>query len=251
MQIEAVPSNFSALKAMLKADGTIAWRQRRAMLMTFLMPIVFVVAWHSLIKLLGAAGVLSICITIGLPAVGLMNYPRSVARDRERGVFQRLRAAPISTWVIMSSRIIIQTLMIVLMTIITYIAAVVFDKISVPFGNVLLIILAGAVGGLSVLGLGQLVVGYIKSSESVNAVVRLLYFPFAVLGAISGEIGLFGNTVKNIVHWSPFGTTQTIIAAAAGTPTAIHAILVAFVITLGYGVVFAALGIRRFRWSVN
>lgn len=250
MYIESVPSSKTALKAMIKADRTIAWRQRRAMLMTFLLPVIFVVSWKSLIPAVGAAGVLSICIAIGLPSVGLMAYPMSVARDRERGVFQRLRAAPIPTWVIMASRIIVQLILIAIMVIVTYLAGDIIDKISLPLGSVILTIVAGVAGGLSFLGLGQLVVGYVKSSESVNAVVRLLYFPFAILGAI-GEIGLFGQVVKTIVTWSPFGTTQQILAAAMGADISAGRAALAFLITLGYGILFAAIGIRRFKWTTE
>jgi hypothetical protein len=61
-------------KALLKADFIVQWRQRRALFMSLLMPVIFVVSWKSLIPEIGAAGVLSICIAIGLPATGLMGY---------------------------------------------------------------------------------------------------------------------------------------------------------------------------------
>ncbi|HZZ99482.1 MAG TPA: ABC transporter permease [Candidatus Paceibacterota bacterium] len=250
MYIESIPPAGKVFKAMFKADTTVLWRQRRAMLMTFLMPIVFVVSWKSLIPVVGAAGVLSICIAIGLPAVGLMSYPMSVARDRERGVFQRLRAAPIPTWTIMTSRILAQVFIVVIMTLVTYAAAVFADHITLPMGNVVLMVLAAAIGGISFLGLGQMVVGYVKSSESVNAVARLLYFPLAIVGAL-GEIGLFGQLIQKAVDWSPFGTTQTILAASMGGTDLSMTVGLAVLVTLGYGVLFAFAGIRRFQWSVN
>jgi ABC-2 type transport system permease protein len=249
MYIESVPSTSTVFKAIFKADRIVAWRQRRAMVMTFLMPIIFVISWRSLIPVIGGIGVLAICIAIGLPAVGLMSYPMSVARDRERGVFQRLRAAPIPTMVIMTSRILVQVILIVLMTILTYLVARSADHIVLPLGNVILMVIAAAIGGISFLGLGQLVVGYIKSSESVNAVVRLLYFPFAILGAIA-EAGLFGELTKKVIEWSPFGTTRAILAASMSGTFNIT-VLLALLATLGYGIIFAALGIRRFQWAVN
>lgn len=248
--LERVPSTSSVFRALLRADTVIAWRERRSLLMTFALPVIFVITWRSLIPTLGGIAVLAISITIGLPAVGLMSYPMSVARDRERGVFQRMRATPIPVWTIMASRLVVQTVVIVLMTVISYVAAVFVDQIVLPPGNVVLMVIAATLGGISFLGLGQLVVGYVKGSESVNAVVRLLYFPFAILGAI-GEAGLFGTIVKKIVDWSPFGTTQTIMSAAMGGRTAADVAFLALILTIAYGAAFAAIGIRKFRWSVS
>lgn len=250
MYIESIPQTKSVFKAIFRADRTIAWRQRRAMVMTFFMPIIFVISWKSLIPVIGAAGVLSICIAIGLPAVGLMSYPMSVSRDRERGVFQRLRAAPIPTWVIMTSRLLVQLLVILLMIIVTYTAAVFVDRISLPFGNVIMMLVAGVIGGASFLGLGQMIVGYIKSSESVNAIVRLLYFPLAVLGAIA-DLNVFGDLIRRIVDWSPFGVTQTILSAAMGGIPISTTVWLALLATIGYGILFAFAGIRKFQWSIN
>ena len=150
----------------------------------------------------------------------------------------------------MASRILVQAFIIVIMTLVTYFVAHDIDKITIPPLNVVLMVLAAALGGFSFLGLGQLVVGYIKSSESVNAIVRLLYFPFAVLGAI-GEIGIFGNTVKQIVEWSPFGTTKTILSAAMGGAIPPHTVWLSVLATFGYGLILAGIGIKRFQWSIN
>ena len=114
------PSTGNVFKALLKADFRIQWRNRRALMLTLIMPVVFIVTWKTLIPVMGADAVLATCIAVGLPATGLMSYSMAIARDRERGVFQRLRAAPISTSAIMLSRIAVQLVVIMLMTFITY-----------------------------------------------------------------------------------------------------------------------------------
>jgi ABC-2 type transport system permease protein len=248
--VRPIPSYQAVLKALFRADLRTQWRQRRAVIMSLLVPIIFVISWKSLIPEIGAAGVLSICIAIGLPAIGLMSYSQTVARDRERGVFQRLRAAPIPTSAIMISRIAVQLVVVLFMAIATYAFGNAVDGIHLPLLNILLLLIAALVGGLSFLGLGQFVVGSIKSSEGVNAAARLIYFPLAIIGAL-GQIGLFGKVVETIVTYSPIGTTKTLLAAAMD----VHAIglstLWALLITLGYGIFFAAIGIKRFTWAIN
>jgi ABC-2 type transport system permease protein len=237
-------------KALLKADFIVQWRQRRALFMSLLMPVIFVVSWKSLIPEIGAAGVLSICIAIGLPATGLMGYAGTMARDRERGVFQRLRSTPISSRTIIMSRLIVQLAVIALITLVTCFFAYYVDHISIGFLELLLILIASVVGGAAYLAIGQFVVAFVKSSEGVNAATRLLYFPLSIVGAL-GTIGLFGTIVKNIITWSPFGTTQTLLQAAIDPSHMTIVTLWALLGTLAYGIVFASIGIKWFQWSSN
>lgn len=245
-----LPSSKKAFKALLRADAIIQWRQRRALIMSIVLPVIFVFSLKDLIPTIGAAAVLSICIAIGLPSTGLMGYSQSIARDRERGVFQRLRTTPIPTWVIMASRIIIQLAVILFITLTTCFFAYHIDHISIGIDSLLLVCIAALVGGLSFIAIGQCIVAFIKSSEAVNAAVRLIYFPLVIIGAI-GEIGSFGNTVKQIAVWSPFGTMQTILAAAIKPSTIGLPTLWALLATLAYGLFFACIGIAGFQWSVN
>ncbi|HEV8666342.1 MAG TPA: ABC transporter permease, partial [Candidatus Paceibacterota bacterium] len=208
LAIKKVPSPTEALKYLLRADATVQWRSRRSLFMSLLVPVIFLISWKSLIPTFGAATVLSICISVGLPAMGLMGYALSLGRDREKGIFQRLRAAPIPTWVIMGSRILVQVSLIVLMALVTCAFAYEIDHISIGFVSILLIILSAALGGLSFLALGQLIVAFIKSSDAINATTRLVYSAVAVVGAI-GQLGVFGVSVQKIVEYSPLGTSRT------------------------------------------
>src|SRR5215831_11995975 len=93
-----IPSTRSVLSSLLRADFTTQWRNRRSVILVVLVPVVILLSWKSLVPKLGGGFVLSNCITIGLNAIGLMGYTNSVARDRDKGVFQRLRVAPLPSW---------------------------------------------------------------------------------------------------------------------------------------------------------
>ena len=248
--IKPIPSTREVFKSLMRADFRVQWRNRRALLMTLVMPIIFVISWKSLIPVIGAANVLAICISVGLPATGLMAYSSSIARDRERGVFQRLRAAPIPTWAIMLSRIAVQIAVIMAMALFTYWVGHSADGISIPLYSIPLMLIAAAIGGFAYLAIGQAIVGLIKSSDAVNAAARLIYLPLAIVGAL-GETGLFGTAVQNIVTYSPFGTTKTLILWSVSGTAPSSGTLLALVLTLGYAAVFAYIGIRNFKWSVQ
>ncbi|MGH9809863.1 MAG: ABC transporter permease, partial [Terriglobia bacterium] len=138
----------------MRADLTVQWRQRRSLLMSVAAPVIFIIAWKSLIPVVGAASVLAICVAIGIPGTGLMGYSLAIARDRERGVFARLRAAPVPTWAIMISRIIVQMIVIVLMSLLTCIVAYFYDKITFGIGNLILILFISSIGGLAFIAIG-------------------------------------------------------------------------------------------------
>ena len=97
----ALPTNKSVLAALLRADFITQWRNRRSMILILLIPVIILLSWAPLVPVFGGAFVLSNSITIGLTAIGLMGYSNSIARDRDKGIFQRLRVAPLQPWSIM------------------------------------------------------------------------------------------------------------------------------------------------------
>src|SRR5580698_6388169 len=124
-----LPPTSAVYTALLKADLTTQWRNRRASLMVILLPVIIVIAWKGLIGKAGGAFVLSNAMTLGLNAIGLMGYSNTIARDREKDIFQRLRVAPAPNWTIMGSRLAVQLVMIILMTAIVMIIGYQYDHI--------------------------------------------------------------------------------------------------------------------------
>src|SRR5678809_537642 len=107
-------------------------------MLVVLVPIVILISWKGLVEKFGGTFVLSNCITIGLNAIGLMGYSNAIARDRDKGVFQRLRVAPIPSWSIMMSRLLVQLAMILIVTTAIFVVGNNYDKISLsPSGYLL------------------------------------------------------------------------------------------------------------------
>jgi len=245
-----IPRVSSALNALLRADFTAQWRNRRSVVLVLLVPVIILISWKGLVERLGGAFVISICITIGLTAIGLMGYTNSVARDRDKGIFQRLRVGPIPSWTIMASRLTVQLFMIVLLTILIFIVGFYVDKISLsPTGYLFGFVMALA-GGTVYLGLGQMLVGLIKHPETVSAITRLVYFLFIMVGML-GELGALGKEVQQAVIWSPFGTVKRIVSDGLQPANWTGDSGMAFMVTVGYAVVFSVLGIKWFKWNTK
>ena len=216
--------------------------------MVILVPSIILISWKNLVDLKGGAFVLANCITVGLNAIGLMGYSNSVARDREKGIFQRLRVAPASNWNIMASRLTVQLLMILILTIVVFIVGWQFDKITISAAGYVAGFGMAFIGGAVYLSLGQVIVGLIKNPETVNATSRLVYFFFIMIGMF-GDLGMLGDTIGKITKYSPYGAVKHIVSTALVPGTWDKEASISLLLTIAYTVVFSVLGIKWFRWS--
>ena len=244
----SLPKTSTVFSSLLRADLTTQWRNRRASILVVLIPSIILVTWKGLIPMFGAGFVLANCITVGLNAIGLMGYTNSLARDRDKGIFQRLRITPAPRWTIMVSRLTVQLLMIVIVTILLFIVGYQADNIVMQPGGYARAFGVAIVGGAVYLSLGQVIVGLIRNAETVNVVTRLVFFLFIMIGMV-GSLGSLGKEIKEISKWSPYGTVQRILADALNTGAWNNTSSMALLATIGYILAFTILGIRFFRWQ--
>ena len=242
-----IPNPSEAFRSLIRADFTTQWRNRRSVMMSLLVPLIILITWKGFIDKYGGAFVFSISLTIGLVSIGMMGYAISVARDRDKGIFQRLRVTPMPTSFIMISRLMVQLGMIAILTLGVFIIGYQVDKISLTPAGYVLTFITAFLGGALYLGFGQMIVGLIKNAETVNSTTRLVYIAFIMLGMF-GEIST-NIEFKNIIHWSPFGTVKTILASAMQPATWNYDATIALVATVAYALVFSFLGIKWFKWS--
>jgi ABC-2 type transport system permease protein len=245
-----IPKTSTVMAALLRADFTTLWSNRRSVIMVLLVPMIIVFSWKGYVAAMGGAFVLSNAITLGLIAIGLMGYANSIARDRDKGVFQRLRVSPLPLWTIMVSRLIVQLALILLLTILVFISGYQFDNITMSAGGYVLTFFGSMIGGAVYLSLGQVIVGSISNAETVNSTSRLIYFAFIIIGMF-GQFDEFGKEFKEAVTWTPYGTVKTIVEVSLEPAKWDSHTSVALLLTLGYTIVFATLGIKWFKWNTK
>jgi ABC-2 type transport system permease protein len=245
-----IPKTSIALSALLRADFTTQWRNRRSVVLVLLVPIIIIISWKGLVEKFGGPFILSNGIGIGLTALGLMGYSNSIARDRDKGVFQRLRVAPVPSWAIMVSRLVVQLLMMVLITTVVFVIGKISDGISLSFTGYLLTYFTAFVGGAVYLSLGQVIVGLIKNPETVNSTSRLVYIAFIMIGMFSA-LGAFDKFIQlsEILRWLPYSTVNKILAAGMAPASWNADDTYALLATIGYTIVLTIIGIKKFKWE--
>src|SRR5260370_12005202 len=103
----------------------------------------------------------------------------TVARDREKGVFQRLRVTPAPTWTIMTSRLLVQVAAIVAMALVVLVAAGIFEHVSLTAGAYVLTFICLIFSSALFLGVGHALAGLLKSAAPLNPLAPIPYLPLS------------------------------------------------------------------------
>ena len=127
------PALTEIFRALLEADFTVQLRNNRALLLSFALPLVLLYGLFA-----GKRGLalgdpqlrVASALTLGMASIAILGYSMTVARDREKGVFQRLRVTPAPTWTIMTSRLLVQVAAILAMALVLLVAADLFEGVS-------------------------------------------------------------------------------------------------------------------------
>lgn len=251
--VTVAPTRRMIFASLLRADFIVFLKNRRSLVLSILLPYLILVSTSSKTSTANLGGVffiIGLSITYGIASVSIMGYSLAVARDREKGVFQRLRVTPASTAAIMMSRLLIQVLANLIIALVVVILGVRIHHLSPSLAQYLLVLLVSILGGAMFLSIGQALVALVKTSETVNSTARLVYIGLIFLG-LFGQSGTLGHTWSTVARWSPVGTLMALFAGvlklSAWGGHDVESLLAA----IGYTVVFSAIGIRWFQWEVR
>jgi ABC-2 type transport system permease protein len=249
----ATPTIRVIFTSLARADFIVFLKNRRSLIMSILLPYLILQSTSSsssTAHLGGSLFIIGLAITYGIASTSIMGYSLAVARDREKGVFQRLRVTPAPTWAIMISRLIVQVLANLIIALVVVILGARIHHLSLSLSQYGLVLLISILGGAMFLAIGQALVALVKSSETVTSTARLLYIALIFLG-LFGQSGSLGHDWDLVAKWSPVGTVMTLFAGvlklSAWNAHDFETLLAA----LGYVVVFSVVGIRWFQWEVR
>jgi ABC-2 type transport system permease protein len=244
-------SPIKSLRYLLQADLTVMMRNGRSLILSIFLPVLLLFVSSSnkaITRFGGPTYIFAISITIGIVESSLLGYALTVARDRDGGIFQRLRVTPIPSWAIMVSRLLVQVLVNLMIAIVVLIAGSLIYHVNLSVVGSSLALLMAIVGGAVFLCIGQAIVGLLKTADTVNAAVRIVFIVLFLLGFL-GISGLFGGTLQQVAKWSPVGTVmallQNALSAAPWSLDTTYALLA----NLGYIIVFSFIGIKWFQWD--
>jgi ABC-2 type transport system permease protein len=242
-----------ALASLLRADFSIMVRNRRAVILSMALPIILLVATNSnraTGHLGGSLIVIGLCIAYGLAATGILGYALTVARDRDQGVFQRLRVTPTPTWALMTSRLAVQVVANFVIAIVVVVIGSRLHSVGISAGQYALVLCISILGGGVFLAIGQALVGLTKSADTVNAGGRILFAALVFFG-LFGASGALGSAWESFSRWTPVGVVMELFAAVLHLSAWNHTDTLYLLASFGYIIVFGAVGIRWFQWDAR
>lgn len=242
---------MTALRVLLRADVAAQMRSYRSLLLGLALPFLVLLTTgvgKRTDALGGPAFRVGLALTVGLVSICTIGYSTAVARDRDRGVFQRLRVTPAPASAIMGSRWIIQVAFVLVMSIAVLIVTASVQHVTLSAGGFVLTVVVALVGSAVFLSIGQAIAGLIPSADTLNAAGRLIYVPLIGLSLFGNSTAL-GTGVEMVSRWSPGGCLETLLAAAMGASDWNGEAAAAVVASAAYAVVFAGIGVRYFRWT--
>jgi ABC-2 type transport system permease protein len=249
----AAPPLRLIFASLFRADFLVFLKHRRALLVSLLLPVFLLISTNAnkaTHKFGGATFIIGLAIAYGLAATSIVGYALTVARDREKGVFQRLRVTPAPTWTIMTSRLAMQGAANLILALAVVIIGTRMHNLSPSIGQYLLVLLVAELGGAVFLGIAQAMVGLVRSADTVQAIARVVLAVLILLGTL-GQSGALGTAWTDIARWSPVGVVMTLFAGVLDLHAWVGRDTLALVVSFGYIIVGAGIGIRWFQWEAR
>jgi ABC-2 type transport system permease protein len=241
------------LSSLLRADFLVFLKHRRALVISLVLPVFVLISTtgnKATERFGGPEFVIGLAIAYGLLSTSLIGYALTVARDREKGVFQRLRVTPAPTWTIMTSRLAMQVVANLILSIAVVIIGSQIHHISPSAETYALVLLVSILAGAVFLSIAQALVGLVKSADSVQAIARVLFAVLILLGLL-GQSGALGVFWSSVARWTPVGVVMTLFAGVLGLHPWYSRDTLSLLACFGYIVVCAGIGIRWFQWDAR
>jgi ABC-2 type transport system permease protein len=253
LDTSAGPSLRIIFASLFRADFFVFLKHRRALVVSLLLPLFLLITTNSnkaTNRFGGAVFVIGLAIAYGLAATSIVGYALTVARDREKGVFQRLRVTPAPAWTIMTSRLAMQTFANLILSLVVVIIGTRLHHLSPSIGQYVLVLLVALLGGAVFLSIAQAMVGLVRSADTVQAIARVLLAVLILLGTL-GQSGALGSTWADIARWSPVGIAMTLFAGVLNLHAWDGRDTLSLAVSFGYIVICAGIGIRWFQWDAR
>jgi ABC-2 type transport system permease protein len=245
------PATGVLLRALFKADLAVMTKNKMRFVLSLLLPLIILSTTSSSQAVQhfgGAEFILGLAITAGIAGTSIMGYAPMTARDRDGGVFQRLRVSPAPTWAVMASRLSVQMVANFLIAIVVLVFGVTIHHFSLSPGGYVLALLVSILGSAVFLAVAQALVGLVKSADTVQAFGRLLYIGLVMVG-LFGATGGLGSFWDNVAKWSPVGALMRVFGGVLRLGSFSTGTWLALVACFGYAIVLGVLGIYWFRFD--
>ena len=178
---------------------------------------------------------------------GLWGIGYVIVRYRKNGVLKRLQATPLSAWKFLLSQALSRLSIMLIVTVLVYIACNLFIGFMME-GSHLLLLLIAIVGNLSIISISLLMAARTASEELANGLLNLISFPMLLLSELWFSLDDAPEWLQNLSQFLPLThlvkAAREVMLEGAGISDVMPHLLILALMT----VTFVSLAGTLFRW---
>ena len=129
---------------------------------------------------------------------GLFGGASVLVTWRERGIFRRIQATPMSVWQLILARVLAQVIISFAQALVTVIVGVLFFKVQLAAGGAFWDFLFILLGSLVFQVMGQLIAARIKRVETANILINVIFLPLLFFTDLYIPLSLMPDWLQNI-----------------------------------------------------
>ncbi|MPY87746.1 MAG: hypothetical protein GEU99_07480 [Luteitalea sp.] len=226
------------------------FRNRMALLYSYLFPTIFLVAFwvlyrHELVPLVRHMGELLTVTALGGACFGL---PTTMVSERERGVWRRYRLAPIPTWSLVASTVAARYVLLILAGLLQVALAL---AIGMPLPrHPLDLWLAFTFVAFAFLGLGLVIAMLADNVPAVQALGQCIFLPMLIIGGVAVRLESLPAWAQHVSAFFPgrYAVEALQVSVTGDGLEGARFSLVALLLIGGAG---CLAGAKMFRWEAE
>jgi ABC-2 type transport system permease protein len=202
-------TNMKATLAQCKAELLRTVRNRRFVIFSFIMPVVFYFIFTNTIGDNAQVGnvdwksyYLMSMTVYGVVGASLTSYAQRLSRERSQGWLALLKITPLPSWSYVLSKVLSQAVINLTIIIVMFLVGGIFKGVDLSASTWITCGLFIFIGGFSFMGLGTLI-GSIKNADFVQVLSMICYMGLSILGGLWFPTDTMSSTMKTIAHLTP------------------------------------------------
>jgi ABC-2 type transport system permease protein len=228
------------------------FRNGRALLYGYAMPVLFLLAFGGLFRgdtpaLLHEMGQLLTITILGGACFGL---PTALVAEREKGIWRRYRLLPVSAASLVVVTLAARIVIVASAAILQVVLARLIYGTPLPAHPVAAAV-AFTVVTLAFLGLGLLITSLADDVPAVQALGQCVFLPMIILGGVGVPLIALPAWAQRFSGFMPGRYAVDVLQRSFSAPRGLHGAGFSFIALVVIGVSAAIVGARLFRWDVS
>ncbi|MPZ16942.1 MAG: hypothetical protein GEV06_03335 [Luteitalea sp.] len=241
---------MNGLLYQLRISLRLHFRNRMALLYSYLFPTIFLVAFwvlyrHELVPLAAHMGELLTVTALGGACFGL---PTTMVSERERGVWRRYRLAPVPTWSLVVSTVVGRYVLLILAALLQLALAL---AIGMPLPrHPIALWVAFTFVAFAFLGLGLVIATLADNVPAVQALGQCIFLPMLIIGGVAVRLESLPAWAQHLSAFFPgrYAVEALQVSVTGDGLSAARFSLLALLLIGGAG---CLAGAKMFRWEAQ